>query len=232
MKGSRLMMEKKKVKPGPAVKSSQPKPVRKKRRLFLWIFLMLFLFSGLVGAGFFYRLVPLDTETALKIEPYIVKAEEMVQGSSAFLTKMDPYLEKLKIWKSQDEEKTDGKPKTNFPLVELEDNKKATTSPSAGSSVLGAPSVASASPSQPTGTADKPSSSLKDNSDTAKVYGRLSKLYGAMKPEEAVAVFKNLEDEQVVMILSRMEEESAGKLLATMEPKRAARLTQAMIKRK
>ena len=75
------MMEKKKVKPGPAVKNSQPKPVRKKRRLFLWIFLMLFLFSGLVGAGFYYRLVPLDTETALKIEPYIVKAEEMVQGA-------------------------------------------------------------------------------------------------------------------------------------------------------
>ena len=66
MKGSRLMMEKKKVKPGPAVKSSQPKPVRNKRRLFLWIFLMLFLISGLVGAGFYYRLVPLDTETALK----------------------------------------------------------------------------------------------------------------------------------------------------------------------
>ena len=55
---------------------------------------------------------------------------------------------------------------------------------------------------------------------------------GAMKPEEAVAVFNNLEDEQVVLILSRMEEEAAAKVLASLEPKRAARLTQAMIKRK
>jgi len=161
---------------------------------------VLFLFSGLVGAGFYYRLIPLDPETALKVEPYIVKAEEMAQGSSAFLVKMDPYLEKLKIWKNQDEEKADGEPKTNFPLVELEENKKSITPPIANSSVLGAPSVASASPAQPTGPADKPPSGLKDSADTAKVYGKLSKLYGVMKTEEAVAVFKNLEDEQVVMI--------------------------------
>ncbi|MHC1758620.1 MAG: MotE family protein [Negativicutes bacterium] len=226
------MIEKKKMKPGPAVKGTQPKPARKKHRLFLWIFLMMFLFSALVGAGFYYRLIPLDQETALKLEPYIVKAEEMVQESSSFLVKMDPYLEKLKVWKNQDEEKVDGKPKTNFPLVELEDNKKTTTPPIASSSVLGAPSVASASPAQPTTSAEKLPSGLKDSADTAKVYGKLSKLYGAMKTEEAVAVFKNLEDEQVVIILSRMEEEAASRVLATMEPKRAARLTQAMIKRK
>ena len=53
-----------------------------------------------------------------------------------------------------------------------------------------------------------------------------------MKPEEAAAVFRNLEDDQVIPILARMDEEAASKALATMEPKRAARLTQAMIKKK
>ena len=91
--------------------------------------------------------------------------------------------------------------------------------------------IASASPLQPAG-AVKPPTAGKMDPETGKVYSKLSKLYGAMKPEEAVAVFNNLEDEQVVLILSRMEEEAAAKVLASLEPKRAARLTQAMIKRK
>jgi len=217
-------MEIKKQKPGQAaVKSGPSKRARKKRRIFPWLFLILFVLVGVIGAGFFFRLIPLDPETAANLEPYIVK--------------MESYVDKMKSGNKAEEETVGGKPKTNFPLVELDENKKAPVSqPTASTSgLLGAPAVASAASAQSApgaAGAGKTSSSVKESVENAKVYGKLSKLYSAMKPEEAVAVFNNLEDEQVVMILSRMEDEAAARVLASLEAKRAARLTQAMIKRK
>ena len=222
-------MDKKTIKPAKAAeKSSVPqKPARKKRRIVLWLFLFLFLLGGIVGAGFYYRLIPLDDETAAKVEPYIVKAEEIARSTDEYIAAVD--WEKLKIWKSSEEEVANGKPKTNFPLVDLNESPKpAAPSPTP----LGSTAVASAAPAQPATGGGKTATAPATGTDTAKVYSKLSKLYGSMKPEEAVAVFNNLEDEQVIMILARMEEEAAGKVLATIEPKRAARLTQAMIKRK
>ena len=222
-------MDKKTIKPAKAAeKSSVPqKPARKKRRIVLWLFLFLFLLGGIVGAGFYYRLIPLDEETAAKVEPYIVKAEEFARSTDEYIASVD--WEKLKVWKSSEEEVANGKPKTNFPLVDLNESPKpAAPSPTP----LGSTAVASAAPAQPATGGGKPAAAPATGTDTAKVYSKLSKLYGSMKPEEAVAVFNNLEDEQVIMILARMEEEAAGKVLATIEPKRAARLTQAMIKRK
>ena len=222
-------MDKKTIKPAKvAEKSSAPqKPARKKRRIILWLFLFLFLLGGIVGAGFYYRLIPLDEETAAKVEPYIVKAEEIARSTDEYIAAVD--WEKLKVWKSSEEEVANGKPKTNFPLVDLNESPKpAAPSPTP----LGSTAVASAAPAQPATSGGKPATASATGTDTAKVYSKLSKLYGSMKPEEAVAVFNNLEDEQVIMILARMEEEAAGKVLATIEPKRAARLTQAMIKRK
>ena len=222
-------MDKKTIKPAKAAeKSSAPqKPARKKRRIVLWLFLFLFLLGGIVGAGFYYRLIPLDDETAAKVEPYIVKAEEFARSTDEYIASVD--WEKLKVWKSSEEEVANGKPKTNFPLVDLNESPKpAAPSPTP----LGSTAVASAAPAQPATGGGKPAAAPATGTDTAKVYSKLSKLYGSMKPEEAVAVFNNLEDEQVIMILARMEEEAAGKVLATIEPKRAARLTQAMIKRK
>ena len=227
-------MDKKNTKPAKAVEKSVPqKPARKKRRIVLWLFLFLFLLGGLVGAGFYYRLIPLDEETAAKVEPYIVKAEDIARSTGETIASVD--WEKLKVWKSSEEEIANGKPKTNFPLVELNDSPKPTVptgSTTTASSVLGSPAVAAAAPAQPAAGGGKPATVTATATDTAKVYSKLSKLYGSMKPEEAAAIFNNLEDEQAIMILARMEEEAAGKVLATMEPKRAARLTQAMIKRK
>lgn len=223
-------MDIKTLKPAKAAteKSSAPqKPARKKRRIVLWLFLFLFLLGGIVGAGFYYRLIPLDDETAAKVEPYIVKAEEIAQSTGEYIAAVD--WEKLKVWKSSEEEVANGKPKTNFPLVDLNESPKpAAPSPTS----IGSTSVASAAPAQTAAGGGKPSTAPATGTDTAKIYSKLSKLYGSMKPEEAVAVFNNMEDEQVIMILARMEEEAASKVLATIEPKRAARLTQAMIKRK
>ena len=227
-------MDKKNVKPAKPMENSAPqKPARKKRRIVLWLFLVLFLLGGIVGAGFYYRLIPLDEDMAAKVEPYIVKAEEIARSTGEYIASVD--WEKLKVWKSSEEDVATGKPKTNFPLVELNESPKSTVptgSTTIASSVLGSPAVAAAAPVQPATGGGKPAAAPATGADTTKVYSKLSKLYGAMKPEEAAAVFNNLEDEQVIMILARMEEEAASKVLATIEPKRAARLTQAMIKKK
>jgi hypothetical protein len=200
----------------PVGQNKPQKPARKKRRILLWLFLIFFVVGVATFAAFYFRMIPLEPEMADKVEPYITQMESLVA--------------KIQGGKKDNEQVTSGSPQTNFPLVDLEENKKtATPTPS----LLGTPAVASASPNQPIGAAGaKPVPAGKEAADTAKVYGKLAKLYSAMKPEEAVAVFNNLEEEQVVLILSRMDDESAGKILASTEAKKAARLTQAMIKRK
>ena len=203
--------------PAPPVKSFR----KKVGRLLRW-FLVLGILGGLAAMiGAYYRWIPISPEWTAKLDPYMEQA--------------DPYLAKVNLQRKPAEEAAPGeKPATNFPLVDLDGEKKKTdiqpSASAAPSAATGQPSVASASPAQPLSGPAKPP--LKDTTETAKTYGKLAKLYGAMKAEEAAAVFHNLEDEQVVMILSRMDDESAAKVLSSMEPKRAARLTQAMIKRK
>jgi len=66
--------------------------------------------------------------------------------------------------------------------------------------------------------------------EEAKKLSKLARLYGSMKPDEAVSIMNQLEDDAVLAILSRMEEEQVAKILALFEPKRAAHLTQEMMK--
>jgi len=68
--------------------------------------------------------------------------------------------------------------------------------------------------------------------EEAKRIGKLSRLYGAMKPEEAVPILNQLADQEILAIFSKMEEEQVAKLLANLDSNRAARLTQAMLKSK
>ena len=214
-------MEKKNLKTGQAAVQSRPsKPAKKKRRILLWLFLTVFLLGAATLASFYFRLIPLEPEMAAKIEPYIAK--------------METYVDKLHGDNKAAEEVTGKNPQTNFPLVELEENKKAATPQGAvaPAGLLGSPAIASASPAQPAAGAVKPAGTTKESADTVKMYGKLAKLYSAMKPEEAVAVFNNLEDEQIISILARMDDEAASKILAAIEARKAARLTQAMIKRK
>ena len=214
-------MEKKNPKTGQAAVQGRPsKPAKKKRRILLWLFLTVFLVGAATLASFYFRLIPLEPEMAEKIEPYIVK--------------MESYIDKIHGDSKVAEDVAGKNPQTNFPLVELEENKKAAAPQAAAApaGLLGAPAIASASPAQPAVGAIKPAGAIKESADTLKAYGKLAKLYSAMKPEEAVAVFNNLEDEQIISILARMDDEAAGKILAAIEARKAARLTQAMIKRK
>lgn len=219
-------MEKKNAKAAPAAgkqdKQTPPmppvKPFRKKlRRLLRWFGLFLLVGSIAATIGAYYRWIPVKPEWMAKVNPYL----EMV----------DPYLAKINLQRKPLEETASvEKPMTNFPLVDLDGEKKkpepSTPAAPPSAETSGKPAVASAASLQPAKTP------VKESPEAQKTYGKLAKLYNAMKPEEAAAVFNNLDDDQVILILFRMEEEAAAKVLASLEAKKAARLTQAMIKRK
>lgn len=65
----------------------------------------------------------------------------------------------------------------------------------------------------------------KIKADELKNITRLARLYGSMKPEEAVPILTELNDAFVVSLLRKMEDEQAARILTGMEPKRAAKLT-------
>lgn len=61
--------------------------------------------------------------------------------------------------------------------------------------------------------------------EEAKRIGKLARLYGGMKPEEAVAIMSQLDDDTVIAIFAKMDEEQVSRILALFEARRAARLT-------
>lgn len=70
---------------------------------------------------------------------------------------------------------------------------------------------------------------VSNQDQSAKNIKKLSQVYAGMKPEEAVAILKNLDIKTVSDILQKMEEEQAGKILAVMEAKRAAAVSQELL---
>lgn len=70
----------------------------------------------------------------------------------------------------------------------------------------------------------------KKKNEAARRVSRLARLYGEMKPVEAVAVMKELDDETVLAIFTKMEDDQVAKILALFETARAAKLTQDMLK--
>lgn len=194
----------------PATKSQKPeppkpkKPVRKSRHVFLWLFLLLFLGLGGAAGAIYMGWIPIDPALVAKYNIPLLNPPEpaIVDGAP---------------------------PQTNFPLVDLDTDKKKDQAPTAPNTAAstGITSVANASPALGVKPPEK-----KEDIARAKMLSRLGRLYGGMKPDETVAVFNNLDDEQVLAIFTKMEEEQVGKVLAAMEPRRAARLTQLMLKKK
>jgi flagellar protein FlbB len=125
-------------------------------------------------------------------------------------------------------------PTTNFEPVEL-DQQSVGQVPANTATV---PSVVSQVPLTP--VVEKPkiddSELLKQEKlkqlENAKRISKTARLYGAMKPDEAVAILNKLDDNTVIDILSKMEEEQVSKIMAALDPGRSADLTQAMLKGK
>ena len=57
---------------------------------------------------------------------------------------------------------------------------------------------------------------------------KLARLYGQMKPKDAVAILDDLNDDMIIEILQKMDESQSAKILAGFDPSKSARLTQSM----
>lgn len=118
-------------------------------------------------------------------------------------------------------------PKTNFETVELEEE-QSQVKPSFESKVT---PITSEIPITARGKIDdselQKQAKLKQQEE-AKRISKLARLYGGMKPDEAVAILNELDDSLVLSILNKMEDEQASKIMSLFDSRRAANLTQAM----
>ena len=119
------------------------------------------------------------------------------------------------------------KPATNFETIDLPADKPPEEAKA---------QAATAPPPAPLPAASKPEETkeliAKAKQEEAKRISRLARLYGEMKPDEAVPIMKELDDPTVLAILAKMEDGQAAKIMALFDAKRAARLTQDMLKGK
>ncbi len=120
-------------------------------------------------------------------------------------------------------------PKTNFEPVELDQQDQA-------QKPIEPPFVSPAAPEMLTiekGKVDdselQKQAKIKQQEE-AKRISKLARLYGGMKPDEAVVILNNLDDNTVLDILSKMEDEQVSKIMAKLDSRRAANLTQAMLR--
>jgi len=120
-------------------------------------------------------------------------------------------------------------PKTNFEPVELEKQ-----SPLVVSSQSMVPTIV---PSQ----AMLPEKRIIDDvefqkqvkikqQEEVKRISKVSRLYGTMKPDEAVAILNKMDDDTVLLILNKMEDEQVAKIMALFDTRRAAILSQSMLR--
>ena len=72
---------------------------------------------------------------------------------------------------------------------------------------------------------------LKQQEDNKRI-SKSARLYGAMKPEEAVPILNQMDDDTVLTILNKMEDEQVAKILALFDARRSANLTEQMIRGK
>jgi hypothetical protein len=125
------------------------------------------------------------------------------------------------------------KPKTNFAPVDLDPTQSVAPSP--GNNLTGSPALPGQAdavlPTAP-GAINAPDiaklAKQKQAQETKKI-SKLARLYGSMKPEEAIPILTQLDDATIVAVLNKMEEDQAGKILAGFDPAKAAEISQAML---
>jgi flagellar protein FlbB len=112
-----------------------------------------------------------------------------------------------------------------FTPVELPPEEAAKGKPAAPAAVQAAP--------PPAATAeDVKALAAKARQEEAKRISRLARLYGEMKPDEAVPIINQLDDPTVLAIFGKMEDSQVAKIMAQLDARRAARLSQSMLKGK
>lgn len=120
-------------------------------------------------------------------------------------------------------------PATNFEPVELPESVTAPALPVV--QPLADPALVPPQPKTvPLTEAEKEKMLKKQQQEENKRIGRLARLYGGMKPDEAVGILNRLDDTEVLAIMGKMEEEQVSKILPLFDSSRAARLTQSMMR--
>lgn len=124
------------------------------------------------------------------------------------------------------------RPKTNFETVELnEQNQEQVPENKKNAPVEPAPElVPPVKP--PVDDSELQKQAKIKQQEEAKRISKLARLYGEMKPDEAVVILNQLDDNLVLAILSKMEDEQVSKIMPLFDPRRAANLTQAMYRGK
>lgn len=123
---------------------------------------------------------------------------------------------------------------TNFESVPLAEGDSLPAKPDAQAPVQqDAQQVALALPAAQTNVltpVDVAREEARNQAELAKRVARLARFYGEMKPANAAAVIKELDDETVLAIFSKMEDDQVAKILSVLEAERAARLTEDMLR--
>ena len=125
------------------------------------------------------------------------------------------------------------KPQMNFEPVPIDDQTSTQITPPVIQNSGQAPLAANAQTVNPMPTVIDPEKEKLDKAkrqEDNKRIARLARLYGTMKPEEAVAVLNQLNDNDVIAILNKMEEEQVSKILSRMDANRVARLTELILR--
>ncbi|MCE5284786.1 MAG: magnesium transporter MgtE [Pelosinus sp.] len=208
-----------KVPPKETVSEAPPKPKKKRFKLFFKItaILLLVLILGGVGfaAGVFFKII--DTENLgaqLKLSEYPVIGKYFTPKTN---------FDKI------DEEMQNQTPQTE-PVLPVAQTPNGQQMPGMGPN--GQPLVSAngqvTDPAKVMDAAELQKQILLKQKEDAKRIGKLGRLYGGMKPEEAVPILNQLDDATVIAIFGKMEEDQVSKILAQMDAQRAARLTNTM----
>jgi predicted lipid-binding transport protein (Tim44 family) len=115
-----------------------------------------------------------------------------------------------------------------FAPVELPPEEAAKGKPAAPAAVQ----AAQAAPPPAATAEDVKALAAKARQEEAKRISRLARLYGEMKPDEAVPIINQLDDPTVLAIFGKMEDSQVAKIMAQLDARRAARLSQSMLKGK
>jgi hypothetical protein len=191
----------------PASKSKKPEPakpkkqVRKSRRIFLWLFLLLLIALGGTAGSVYMGWIPLDPELVAKY--------------------------KIPLHNPPEPPVTEGQaPQTNFPLVELDAEKDKRNVPPIASSP-GITSVANASPAQAVNPPEKKEEleRAKTLSKLGRLYGTMKPeevvaVFNNLDDEQVLAIFSKMEDEQVGKVLAALEPRRAARLTQLMLKKK------------
>jgi len=120
-------------------------------------------------------------------------------------------------------------PKTNFEPVDLEEKNPVVTPPSPVVPTVTQPDTIIPEKRKVDDIELQKQAKIRQQEE-AKRISKISRLYGSMKPDEAVPILNKMDDETVLLILSKMDDEQVAKILALFDAKRAAVLSQSMLR--